>query len=88
MKTCKRCEQEKPYDDFYRHGDTADGYQAWCKQCFKDYHRERYRAIMADPELRSVYKERYTQWNRAAYARKVARLKREKVTQATEEDDA
>lgn len=35
MKTCSKCEIEKPLDEFYTHPRTADGYSAACKECTK-----------------------------------------------------
>jgi hypothetical protein len=35
---CKRCEQTLPLEAFNRY---KDGYQWWCRECFKAYFRER-----------------------------------------------
>ena len=35
---CKRCERTLPLEAFNRH---KDGYQWWCRECFKAYFRER-----------------------------------------------
>lgn len=32
-KTCSRCRQPKPVDEFYRHGARPDGRATWCKEC-------------------------------------------------------
>ena len=45
-KVCKKCGQEKPIKEFYRDKTTKDGYQAWCRDCRKQYCRvniKRYR---------------------------------------------
>lgn len=33
MKTCSRCTQSKPLDDFALHRKTKDGRQTWCRPC-------------------------------------------------------
>jgi hypothetical protein len=36
MKVCFKCKNSKPYDLFFKHNLTSDGYHSWCKQCCKD----------------------------------------------------
>ena len=33
MKRCTRCGKVKPLDEFYRHPDTRDGRQSYCREC-------------------------------------------------------
>lgn len=35
MKTCGKCQEKKPYEDFHKNKSTKDGYQGWCKICLK-----------------------------------------------------
>lgn len=33
MKVCFRCKEEKPFELFFKHHQTADGHHSWCKKC-------------------------------------------------------
>lgn len=33
MKTCNRCGEEKPLDEFHRHARVRGGIRAYCKAC-------------------------------------------------------
>ena len=33
MKVCFCCKKDKPYDLFFKHHQTVDGYHSWCKDC-------------------------------------------------------
>ena len=33
MKQCRVCQVEKPFDEFYRHKATKDGFNSYCKSC-------------------------------------------------------
>ena len=41
LKTCVRCRQEKPIEQFYRIRSASDGHQSWCKACATQYARDR-----------------------------------------------
>jgi hypothetical protein len=40
-KQCSKCKQLKPLSDFYKNRSTKDGLARWCKQCKKEYHKNR-----------------------------------------------
>lgn len=43
MKTCTKCNTEKPRDDYYAHPKTSDGRMSKCKDCHKSAVRHRAR---------------------------------------------
>ena len=58
MKTCTKCGETKPLDDFHRHRGKADGRYAWCRECAAE-HRRRYYENNRDKEreLQRQYRE-------------------------------
>jgi len=42
MKTCTKCRESKPLDEFYNHKGRKDGKSEVCKDCDKLLHKERY----------------------------------------------
>lgn len=66
-KTCFKCGEEKPRDDFYKHKGMADGILNKCKPCTKkdtalnwrnnkEYYREYDRIRAHDPKRKSMHK--------------------------------
>ena len=43
-KTCRRCSEVKPAEDYYRDSGRHDGLHSYCKSCFRAGVRERYSA--------------------------------------------
>jgi len=59
MKTCTKCGVTKEVIEFHRHSRSKDGYQSWCRSCFKqnwDSKPERNRANSA--AYRAKHRER------------------------------
>ncbi|MEK6879767.1 MAG: hypothetical protein AABY22_09180 [Nanoarchaeota archaeon] len=59
MKICSKCKKQKPYNQFFKHTKSWDGYNSWCKQCKKEYYQK--------PEVQSYRKEylqKYYQLNK------------------------
>ena len=42
MKTCTKCGETKPLDDFHRQRSSADGRKAWCRECAAESKRRWY----------------------------------------------
>ena len=61
MKTCTKCGETKPLDAFNRNRATADGRQAWCRECMAEDKR-RYHEANRDKELERQH--RYYEENR------------------------
>lgn len=40
MKTCRRCREPKPTEEFRRQSRSRDGLHSWCKPCVRAYDRE------------------------------------------------
>lgn len=64
MKNCTRCGKAKPLDDFYRHGQTRDGRNSWCKACSNEDAAGR---AKANPERDRVYKRKSAAKHRGKY---------------------
>ena len=60
-KTCTKCGETKPLDDFHRHKTGAGGRRPDCKECRREYSR-RYREENRDKTL--DYQRRYYEENR------------------------
>ena len=73
MKTCFKCNVQKPLTDFYKHSQMADGHVNKCKQCNKndvtqnrckniDYFREYDKERAKNPERRKANVEINKAW--------------------------
>lgn len=41
-KACTKCQENKPLDEFPRQRASKDGRNAWCRECYRRWHRARY----------------------------------------------
>jgi hypothetical protein len=73
MKTCSKCSDTKPLDDFYRSNGTRDGRQSRCKVCacsaakqWREDNLERARA--KDADYYSANRDRKLSYRAGSYA--------------------
>jgi len=64
-KTCFKCGQPKPVEDFYKHPQMADGRLNKCKECTKSNVHANY--VTHIDEKRSYERERFQQPERKSY---------------------
>ena len=43
MKTCNKCKEEKPFEEFVKDSQKKDGRDSWCKDCRKQYRVRHYK---------------------------------------------
>lgn len=48
MKVCGRCKVNKNISDFRKRSGVSHGLSAWCKSCFNEYDRERYKNLESE----------------------------------------
>lgn len=78
MKKCRKCNNEKPIADYYKHRQMADGHLNICKECIKTNvrsRREKYpQKVRAYDDLRAKDP------NRISMARKITKNRRHMVS--------
>lgn len=40
LKICSKCKRELPYESFSKNSSSKDGYNSYCKECYKEYRTE------------------------------------------------
>lgn len=73
MKTCVRCQVEKPITEYRRYSRSKDGYEAACKSCRRSYDNQSYRS---NPERRQAI-----QANNRATRKRLAQYVRDHLNQ-------
>jgi hypothetical protein len=67
MKTCSKCKKNKDVSEFRKFAKSKDGLSVWCKACFADYDRERYkngdRARKERNKLKTIEANKKALWN-------------------------
>ena len=63
MKTCSKCQIEKPYSDFGKASNNKDGYKGQCRSCISDYRTKDYNRR---PEVKEATHKRETKPERKA----------------------
>jgi 5-methylcytosine-specific restriction endonuclease McrA len=81
LKTCSKCSEEKPYEDFYLRAKSRDGYHQQCIACLKAWHREFYRKRSAVIRARSGAWYRNNTERAHEYGRYYKRAKPEVIKQ-------
>lgn len=61
MKTCNKCKETKPLDDFSNKKSTKDGKNTWCRACMSASSKSWYEA---SPETRERRRESRRNWDR------------------------
>jgi len=65
MKTCTRCNNEKPLDTFSKNKNKKDGRGAWCKPCHRAYENNRYKTSTDERQRKRDNSKSYRRQSRA-----------------------
>lgn len=76
MKTCFKCNSEKPFDAFYKHSQMKDGYLNKCKECTKKDVNSVYKSNKSDDSFVAKERKRGRDKYRRLYSGKIKKTKR------------
>lgn len=57
LKTCSKCGETKPLEEFVKDNRRKDGYATICKECRRKKDRERYQQLRSDPIFMEKHRE-------------------------------
>lgn len=66
MKTCTKCKNDKDYSEFAKRSAARDGYASWCKLCFAENARVKYKDDPAERARKTRNRARLIEANRKA----------------------
>jgi hypothetical protein len=69
MKTCCRCKEHKPYDEFYKNNHVKGGYSSKCISCEKQYQIE-YRSNNENRKRKNINDIQYYHKNKEKFSQK------------------
>lgn len=58
MKTCNKCNLQKPVTEFYKKSTAKDGLFWWCRDCHKEYVKAKYHKLAESEDYRAAERER------------------------------
>jgi 5-methylcytosine-specific restriction endonuclease McrA len=83
MKTCTKCQEAKPLEDFPPSKQKPDGRSSWCRQCMNDQRRQRYQGD-AEYKERAKARVRETYRDDEQYRESVKERSRKRSKEMTE----
>ena len=64
MKLCGMCKEVKPFSDFRKRTKVKDGHGSWCRKCYAEYDRKRYKENASERERKKRNKQKLIERNK------------------------